>query len=96
MVICASSDCVTSITVCAGPPSSGRRAPHNRSSTAASRPSALRIVRSSIAATASIIPTVIVSDRWYDSVFFGIDRPEGLPASQQERAYTSPIWYTPE
>jgi len=25
----------------------------------------------------------------------GAELPEGAPASQQERAYTSPIWYTP-
>jgi hypothetical protein len=39
------------------------------------------------------IPTL----RWttYDAVFFGIDRPQDQPASQQERAHTSPNWYTP-
>jgi hypothetical protein len=31
----------------------------------------------------------------YDSGYFGVDLPEGVPASQQERADTSPIWYTP-
>ena len=31
----------------------------------------------------------------YDAFRFGIDIPEGAPTSQQERAYTSPIWYTP-
>jgi len=31
----------------------------------------------------------------YDAFRFGIDMPEGAPTSQQERAYTSPIWYTP-
>ena len=31
----------------------------------------------------------------YDSAFFGVEIPEGKRATQQERAYTSPIWYTP-
>ena len=31
----------------------------------------------------------------YDSAFFGVEVPEGIALSQQERAYTSPIWYTP-
>ena len=31
----------------------------------------------------------------YDAQFYGIEMPEYGPLSHQERAYTSPIWYTP-
>jgi hypothetical protein len=39
----------------------------------------------------------IPTPRWttYDAVFFNIERPDNVPATVQDRAYTSPIWYTP-
>ncbi len=35
--------------------------------------------------------------RWttYYAAYFGIDRPDNVPATLQDRAYTSPIWYSP-
>jgi hypothetical protein len=40
----------------------------------------------------------IPTPRWtaYDAVKFGLDLPDDVPLVAQERAYTSPIWYSPE
>ena len=40
----------------------------------------------------------IPTPRWttYDAKFFKVERPKDVPVSIQERAYTSPIWYSPK
>ena len=39
----------------------------------------------------------IPKPRWttYDAAFYGVPLPDSVPPSVQDRAYTSPIWYTP-
>ena len=39
----------------------------------------------------------IPKPRWtaYDAKFYGVDMPDEIPMTVQDRAYTSPIWYTP-
>ena len=39
----------------------------------------------------------IPKPRWttYDAVYFGLELPEEIPRTVQDRAYTSPIWYSP-
>lgn len=40
----------------------------------------------------------IPTPRWttYDAAYYGVPLPDKVPATQQDRAYTSPIWYSPK
>ena len=47
----------------------------------------------------AVVRGYLIGSAWRDYLetqqVCGIDLPEGVPAFQQDRAYTSPIWYTP-
>lgn len=65
-------------------------------------------MRSTVSAIASPVNTnregmirsalEIPTPRWtaYDAKYFKVKMPQEVPMITQERAYTSPIWYTPE
>jgi hypothetical protein len=40
----------------------------------------------------------IPTPRWtaYEALRFGVKMTDNVPMTTQERAYTSPIWYSPE
>jgi len=48
-------------------------------------------------ATTSWPPSAVPMPTWpaHDSKFFGLEVPDTVQMKGQERAYTSPIWYTP-
>jgi hypothetical protein len=39
--------------------------------------------------------TLILRSAWDEAQRFGVTMPPEVPMITQERAYTSPIWYTP-
>lgn len=43
------------------------------------------------------IPPIQPTPRWttYDAAFFNVELPKNIEPTHQERAYTSPVWYTP-
>ena len=50
-----------------------------------------------VATESSTLPTEIPTPRWtaYEAKRFSVEMPDYVPMVTTERAYTSPIWYTP-